>query len=376
MNNRTTRSISRSTFIRYGLSTAGLAVTTLLCDRTQANPVKTVKRQRLQTLSKGFNLGHWQRHQLSDGYYTLATLRQYKRLGLTYTRLPVILSTFFNSKNPSSLKTDSLAALDAIIQMHVQAGLGIILSPFNHPTKLYSDLTLRAKFVAFFKAFATHLRRTNPEYVFIEVMNEPNAPTPQQWNRVQVELIKAIRSGAPRHTIVASSNVSASANDWNNVRALPMTQIVADPNVVYNFHFYEPFVFTHQGANWGWRASQFMKDIPYPSNSAKVTPLLNTIQDTEARKAVAHYAQQQWNRDKLITLLSPVANWAKTNNVPVTCNEFGAIPWTVPRNSLLHYLKDVRQVLESLEIGWGQWFELDINDEEIMQALGLKAIRN
>jgi endoglucanase len=28
-------------------------------------------------------------------------------------------------------------------------------------------------------------------------------------------------------------------------------QPLADGNVIYNFHFYEPHEFTHQGANWG-----------------------------------------------------------------------------------------------------------------------------
>jgi endoglucanase len=371
-----TRSCSRSHFIRFGLLAMASGLTGIARDRLHAASPTAVQPSRLQTLSKGFNLGHWQRHNLADGYYTLATLQQYKRLGLTYTRLPVVLSTFFDNKNPGVLKTDSLATLDAIVRLHAQVGLGIILSPFNHPKSLYSDSAVLAKFVAFFKAFATHLRNTDPEKVFLEVMNEPNAETPQAWDRVQVELIKAMRTGAPHHTIIASSNMSATANDWNNARSLPLTRIVADKNVVYNFHFYEPFVFTHQGASWGWRATQFMKNIPYPANLTTVTPLLHAIQDTEAKKAVEHYAQQQWNRDKLITLLFPVANWARTHNVAVLCNEFGAIPWTVPRGSLLRYLKDVRQVLESLGIGWGQWFELDVYDAEIMQALGLKPIRH
>lgn len=365
---------SRSHFLRFGLLALFSGLTALKSDRLQAVP--TSVKSRLPTLAKGFNLAHWQRHKLTDGYYSQATLQQYKRLGLTYTRLPVVLSMFFDNNNPGVLKTDSLAALDAIISLHIKTGLGITLSPFNHPSSLYSEPVVLAKFVAFFKAFATYISRSDPEKVFLEVMNEPNAETPQTWDRVQAELIKAIRFGAPHHTIIASSNVSATANDWNNVRSLPLTRIVADKNVVYNFHFYDPFVFTHQGASWGWRATQFMKNIPYPSNSAKVTPLLNKIQDIEAKKAVEHYAQQQWNRERLITLLTPVADWAKTNKVAVICNEFGAIPWTVPRSSLLRYLKDVRQVLESLGIGWGQWFELDVHDEEIMQALGLEPIRN
>lgn len=370
MKNHAMRRFSRSSFIRFGLLALFSVLAAPMCDRVQAgNESKhTVKASRLKTLSKGFNLEHWQRHGLEDGHYTEATLQEYKNLGLTYTRLPVVLSAFLDDKNPSVLKTGSLAALDAIIKMHIKTGLGIILSPFNHPPELYSDPAQVAKFVAFFKAFATHLNSTDPEKVFLEVMNEPTAATPQAWNNVQLKLISAIRSCAPNHTIIACSN------NWSNAQSLPMTQIVKDKNVVYNFHFYEPFVFTHQGATWGWRASKFMKDIPYPSTPAAVAPLLNSIQDAEAKSAVENYGKENWNRAKVVSILSPVAVWAKTNGVPVICNEFGAMPWTAPRDSLLRYLRDVREVLESYGIGWGEWFWLDVHDNEAMQALGLTPV--
>lgn len=358
---------SRSSFIRFGLFTLFSSFAAPMCSREtrhESKP-KTVKASRIKTLAKGFNLGHWRLSKLSDGFYTKATLQQYQDLGLTYTRLPVLLSAFFNEDNPSVLKTDSLATLDAIIQMHVKTGLGITVCPFDPPPELYYDPAMQAKFVYFFKAFATHLNSTDPEKVFLEVMNEPVAATSQDWNNLQVQLITAIRSVAPNHTIIATSN------DWSNVRALPMTQVVEDDNVVYNFHFYDPFIFTHQGATWAWRALQFMKNVPYPSNPAKVAPIVDTIQYAEAKGTVEHYGKENWNRDKLDSILAIAANWATNKGIPVICNEFGAIPWTTPRDSLLRYLKDVREVLDIYEIGWSHWFDLDIHDKTLIQALGL-----
>ena len=368
--------LSRSKFLRLGFLFifCELVVAKFSIVKAISQSQPTLKASRLKTLSKGFNLEHWQRNELNDGHYTEATLLQYKRLGLTYTRLPVVLSKFLNETNPGVLKKDSLAALDAIIKMHVKTGLGIILSPFNHPLELHTDPAVLARYIAFFKAFAIHVRNTNPEKVFLEVMNEPLADTPEIWNKIQLKLIAAIRSGAPTHTIIASSNMKINANDWSNVRAMPRTQVVKDKNVVYNFHLYDPFIFTHQGASWGWRASQYMKNIPYPSTPQLVAPLLAQIQDSEAKSAVERYGQEKWNKAKLIRELAPIAAWAKTNRVTVTCNEFGAIPWVAPRDSMLRYLKDVREVLESYRIPWGHWFALDINDKEVMKALGLKPL--
>ena len=342
--------------------------------KTENKPKHTVKASRLKTLSKGFNIGELGPHGVLDKYYkTEENLQEYKKLGVTYTRLPFVLSAFLDDNNPSVLKTDALATLDALIQMHVKTGLGIILTPFNHPPELYSDPAVLAKFIAFFKAFATHLSSTDPEKVFLDVMNEPVAAKPQIWNDVQIQLIPAIRSGAPEHTIIASSNVHFSGIDWNNVASLPLTQIVADKNVVYNFHCYNSLVFTHQGASWGGPLKS-LKDIPYPSTPAAIAPLLDAIQDAEAKSAVENYGQEKWNRNKYVSLLAPVADWAKNNGVPVICNEFGAIPWTAPKDSLLRYLKDVREVLESYNIGWSEYFDLDVHDKELMQALGLKPL--
>jgi len=371
MENSTMRTFSRSNFIRFGLLSLFSLLAASLCNRVKAGSMSEtkVKASRLKTLSKGINMGPLQK----NGLVAEATLQEYKNLGLTYTRIFIKLPEFFDDNNPSVLKTDSLNILDELIKTHVKTGVGITVSPTDSPPELYSNPDTVVKFVAFFKAFATHLSSTNPEIVFLEVMNEPNAPTVQDWNKVQHQLISAIRSQAPNHTIIASSSVSLSTNDWNELGAFPMTQVVADKNVVYNFHCYEPIVFTHQGATWGWSGSKFIKDIPYPSTPEVVAPLLDTIQDAEAKVAVEKYGKERWNRNKYVSILSPIANWAKTNRVHVICNEFGAIFWTAPRNSRLRYLKDIREVFDSYGIGWAEYFvDSDVHDNEALRALDLK----
>ncbi len=365
--------LPRSTLIRLGLLALVSRIATMMGDRLKAgNKLEsTLKASRLKTLSKGYNLDRFQKHQLTTDAYTEALLQQYKAVGLTYTRLPIVLSAFLDDQNPDVLKTDSLATLDAIIQMHIKAGLGIVLCPFEPPPELYFDPTVFDKYVAFSKAFATHLKRTDPEKVFLQVVNEPTAATPQAWDKLQLKLIPAIRSGAPNHTIIASSNLRVKANDWSNVRALPMTDVVEDRNVVYDFHFYEPLTFTHQGATWGWKPWQFMKNIPYPSTPEAVAPLLNGIQYTDARLAVENYGKENWNRTKLTLKLATIVDWAQANKVSVICTEFGAIPWTAPKDSRIVYLNDVREVLETYKIGWGLWFSLELDDLELVQALGL-----
>src|SRR6185295_721088 len=44
-------------------------------------------------------------------------------------------------------------------------------------------------------------------------------------------------------------------------------QSFADANVLYTFHFYEPYVFSHQGAPWmtGEPMYRYLNDVPWPS---------------------------------------------------------------------------------------------------------------
>src|SRR6476660_10535179 len=72
----------------------------------------------------------------------------------------------------------------------------------------------------------------------------PMVEDPYRWYGIQAKLIAAIRSGAPEHTIIASGH------RWSGLYELLSLQAYSDPNIIYNFHFYEPFTFTHQGATW------------------------------------------------------------------------------------------------------------------------------
>jgi hypothetical protein len=118
----------------------------------------------------------------------------------------------------------------------------------NYSGALDSDDALVANFLAFWRTFAAHLAATtDPEWVFIEPMNEPVFESnPARWTAIQRDLLAAIREQAPDHTLLATST------NWSSLDTFVELEPLDDPNIVYNFHFYEPFLFTHQGATWSW----------------------------------------------------------------------------------------------------------------------------
>ena len=90
-----------------------------------------------------------------------------------------------------------------------------------------------------------------------------------RWYGVEAKLVAAIRQAAPANTIIAAGA------KWDDDDDMILLEPLRDPNVIYVFHFYEPHIFTHQGATWGAYYWHWLKGLHYPSspeNAAKVRP--------------------------------------------------------------------------------------------------------
>jgi endoglucanase len=81
--------------------------------------------------------------------------------------------------------------------------------------------------------------------VAYELMNEPVADDPSDWNRLVARAVRAVREREPQRTLVIGSNRWQSADTFDRLR-LPE----GDRNVLLSFHFYTPMPLTHYGAGW------------------------------------------------------------------------------------------------------------------------------
>ena len=96
------------------------------------------------------------------------------------------------------------------------------------------------------RKLAAHYAARDPERVFFEIMNEPEVNDPYRWAGIQARVAAAIREVAPKNT-----HHRHRRRTTPTLHDLLTQQPLADGNVIYNFHFYDPHEFTHQGANWG-----------------------------------------------------------------------------------------------------------------------------
>jgi len=347
---------------------------------------------RLARLTRGVNLSHWFAQTTPDAHrlrthITPTDLAQIHHVGFRHVRLPLDPQLLLVPGHPDSLAVSGRSHLDDALDRILRADLAVIVE--LHPREafkrhLYRESRAQLNLITFWQTLATHLAKRDPERLFLEVLNEPSTADPQDWYALQTRLLQAMRRGAPRHTLIAAANQQATPSTWGSHLALPLIPPMADRNVVYNFHFYAPMPFTHQGTTWGQELLRHFRGLPYPSSPETVAPLL-ADHPAAVRGLLSDYGREGWNREKIRETLWPVADWARRRKVAVTCNEFGVYRRVAPRRARLTWLLDVRQALEELKIGWAVWdyaggFSVVVRDdpggrrpdEGVLQALGLR----
>ncbi len=313
--------------------------------------------RRQAILQRGVNLSGWLggTGDLSPDHIahqtTEADLHFIRASGLQYVRLCIDPVQLTQSGLGSPESRAALARIDHVLDEVLQADLAVLITIF--PKDDYKQqLTTAAgerDFLELWRSLATHFAQRNPERVFFDLMNEPEVRDSEQWDHLQAAAVEAIRAVDSQHTLIVCG--SSYSGLYDLLRMKP----VGDRNVVYSFHWYEPYPFTHQGATWGSADWRFFHNIPYPATPDDLRVQLAAVPDDPARYALLQYALGGWNQTGIRERLQAARQWADEHGVPVICNEFGAYRETAPPASRLRYLRDVREDLESLHIGWAMW---------------------
>jgi GNAT superfamily N-acetyltransferase len=313
---------------------------------------------RFKRLRRGINLSHWfsQASDYSKTHLETHTTAQdialIKSMGFDHVRFPIEPAPLINEADPSILNATYLQYVDNALDMMLATGLAVIVD--IHPSdefklRMHRDERGVEAFAKFWRAFATHLAKRNPDFVYLEIINEPVIEDAHRWYGIQAKLIAAIREVAPNHTIIVAGH------RWSGLSEMLALEPYADANVIYNFHFYEPFAFTHQGATWAGPHLPFYKNIPYPSSPDAVKSLLDTIADEPARYNLLRYGEDNWNASRIDRELGFAAAWAAKHRVLITCNEFGVFRRFVKPSDRAAWLRDMRIALEKHNIGWTMW---------------------
>jgi endoglucanase len=286
-----------------------------------------------RALGRGVNLGNileapseglWGLR-LSDSLFNAA-----RASGAATIRLPIRWSSHAGATRPYTIDPVFLARIDYAVDAALARGLRIVIN-MHHYRQLDGDALdpqetavdagiLDERYVAMWQQIARHFRG-RPETVVYELYNEPHgALTAARWNALLQQALAAVRAIDTTHYIVIGPS------QWNSASQLSALVLPPDDRrLIVTIHNYEPFYFTHQGADWAGLA-----------NSASITCCTPT---------------------QLQALSEPIrvaAAWRTTWNRPIWIGEFGSYS-KGPYASRVIYSRAARDSMEAHGMTWAYW---------------------
>ncbi|MGO8693025.1 MAG: glycoside hydrolase family 5 protein [Rectinemataceae bacterium] len=324
---------------------------------------------RLNLLARGINLNAWFTSWANPAMYAIGFRSDeaafLEKAGFTFCRLPLAPDLLFDPAHPATPRPE-IRFVDRAVRLLLDAGLAVVFDPIHGPSsssewesKLCHDPLFLSAVETYWESLAEHYAAISSDRIFFEVMNEPHLSArekvdPSWWQPVQAALVAAIRRGAPSNTIIATGE------RWGGIDGLVELEPLSDPDVVYSFHWYDPFIFTFQGVTSTVPVQAELAGIPYPSSPAAVASVVDGLADPKARAQVLRYGAEKWEASKIEEGLKRAADWAASNHVAVFCGEFGVYRQVAPVADRLRWIDDVRRSLEALGIGWSMWdYETD-----------------
>jgi aryl-phospho-beta-D-glucosidase BglC (GH1 family) len=359
-----------------------LTVASTLCASAQNTSLAW---KRFQHLQHGVAVSGWFSE---SGNYSIPQLRAFTtpadiehihQLGFDHIRIPVD-PAIFQCEGPWD-SCERIQFLDQVIQKALAVDLDVILD--FHPNPQYTHQMIANgqaadKYFRLWAQIADHYGAMNSDRIVLEVMNEISAPDLYSWFGLLEHSIEVIRDHAPNSTILVQG--AGYSDIWDLVR-LPA---LSDANLIYDFHYYEPHIFTHQGATWGLDYWLDVHNLPFPPTEKGISEAIEHTDSEETRWRLLQYRLDHWDADRIASDVEFAAKWAHQRNVPLICDEFGVYRNFSAPEDRERWLTAARTAFEKNHIGWTMWdyqggFGVVYkergalrDDEVVLRSLGLK----
>ncbi len=327
----------------------------------------------MKYLNKGVNFTNWLEE--ADGKFTgefefgESDVKLLSESGFKALRLPIDLDLYVSNRS------EFLGDTTGKVELEMNDSIFIVLDSFVNWTERYAmsftidyheydnsynatsakDPQYIKMMACVWKAVAAHYAENPREDIFFELLNEPDMTngkvTQDDWTIAAQAMIDSIRTVDPTHTIIFGDV------QWYAISYLVKRTPFSDDNIVYAFHSYDPFIFSHQGASWGDAAT--IKNIPFPYDPEKWSEYsadfgVKASTASWVKTAVKNY-YKTGSKDYILSLVVKAKKWAVENNVPLVWNEFGAYTPKSDPQSVLNYMTAVREISDTLRIPWQHW---------------------
>lgn len=270
--------------------------------------------------------------------------------GFKTVRIPIDFGAWANFEKPYKWnENNGLEFADKFVKWALENDLNAIIDlhhvEFDGSVK---DAATTERIVWLWSEIAKRYKDTNPEKVFFELRNEPHDISAEDWRIQATQIIKTVRAIAPKHTLIVGFH------DWNSRKALVESKPFTDENIIYTFHYYDPFIFTHQGATWAGEGLPELRGVEFPYSKKIKVP--KTAKGKWVEQNIKTYKQDS-DADKMFADLKAAKDWSVKNNVPIFMGEFGSFSNYATEESRCRHAKVIYTALGKLDIpsAWWEW---------------------
>jgi endoglucanase len=168
-------------------------------------------------------------------------------------RIPVRWSAHAGEAPPYKIDEKFLERVDWAVDQALKQKLLVVLNMHHYDGMLTDPAKHRERFIALWKQIAEHYK-DQPPTLALELLNEPqNKLTADEWNRDLAAALAVVRASNPTRDVVIGPV------RWNAIGELGGLKLPeADRHLIVTVHYYNPFHFTHQGAEFVPGAKQWI----------------------------------------------------------------------------------------------------------------------
>ena len=312
-------------------------------------------------LENGVNVSHWLsqsslRGMQRDTLITKADFDSIASMGFDFVRLPIDEEQMYDE----SMNRDSagFALMHNAIKWALEDGMNIVVDlhivrshHFNgenaHPNTLFQDPAEQEKIVRIWKDLQKDLNKYPNDRLAYELMNEPVAPSCEDWNKLVEKMVAGIRETEKERTIIFGSNRWQIPYTFDSLR-VPEN----DKYLVLSYHFYEPSLITHYRAPWTDHGF-YQGPVNYPGMQVTDSAALASL--TPEQLEIVKGKNGEYNKEIMYEHMKPAIEKAKSLGLHLYCGEFGAYPYFIDKETRMRWYNDICDIFREHNIANCHW---------------------
>jgi endoglucanase len=285
-----------------------------------------------KTLGRGVNFGNMLEAP-TEGAWGLSVTDDFvakaASAGFTSVRVPVRWSNHALPEAPYTIDPAFMARVETVVNKLLARNLTVVLNvhhyrqldgdPLDAGEAPVSTAVVDVRFVRLWEQIAAKFQGASDRLVF-ELYNEPHGrQNGSPWNVLAARALGVVRKTNPGRVVIIGPT------HWNSAGDLAQLSLPNDANLVVTIHDYNPFTFTHQGAEW-------------------VTPTLPVGVTCCSAAQTAD----------MTAPLDVAKTWAAAKRNPVYVGEFGAYS-SADSASRITFNRTMRDAIEARGMTWAYW---------------------